>query len=296
MEEVTNEGSESVETSNSASEAEVGENQQPQTVESTPAPAEQIEGATPAGKEDEIPEDFEWDGNVDALPKQLQSRGKGMLQYLHKVTQEASQVKRDAEGFQAIVNHPEFKQFLEWQKQQSNAPVQPSYNQAPASELTEEELLLAQSDPKKFKSLLDGHVSSHLRPVIEQGLSKITAMERELHFMKQEKNIDAFAGQHPDFYKINPVIMKAAIRETRGQSLQAAYDLAKKLESHYLDKANTSISQKVAEKKKAVSASPSGSITPKVVYVDSEADANRVAYENAVLGKRVDVRVKKKSK
>jgi hypothetical protein len=296
MEEVTNEGSESVETSNSASEAEVGENQQPQTVESTPVPAEKTEGATPTGKEDEVPEDFVWDGNVDALPKHLQARGKGMLQYLHKVTQEASQVKKDAENYQAIVNHPEFKQFLDWQRQQKSAPPQQQTNPESQAELTEEELLLAQSDPKRFSNLLNSHVAKQFNPILQQGMEKIAALEKELSFIKQEKNIDAFASEHPDFYKIDPLIMKTAIRETKGQSIQEAYNLAKKLESQYLDKATTSISKKVAEKKKAVSASPSKSVTPQVVYVENETDAMKVAYENAVLGKRVDVRVKKKSK
>ena len=293
MEELTNEP-QSVQpeaaSTEPATDVETGETQQGTNVENTAVQADQTTQPTKS----DVPEDFEWDGDVNKLPAPLQSQAKGMLRHMHKVTQEAAQVKRDAEGFQQIVNHPEFQQFLEWQQQQSNPAAAAQQQPTTGADLTEEELLLAQSDPRKFQGLLQNHISKSIQPVIQQGMQKIQHLERELALSKQEKNIDSFAAQNPDFYKINPVIMKAAIRETGGRSLQDAYTLAKKLEAHYLDKANTSISQKVAEKKKAVSASPSRSVTPQVVYVDSEADAMRVAYENATLGKRVDVRVKKK--
>ena len=293
MEELTNEP-QSVQpeaaSTEPATDVETGETQQGTSVENTAVQADQTTQPTKS----DVPEDFEWDGDVNKLPAPLQSQAKGMLRHMHKVTQEASQVKRDAENYQQIVNHPEFKQFLEWQKQQSNPAEATQQQPTKGADLTEEDLLLAQSDPKKFQSLLQNHVSSAMQPIIQQGMQRIQQLEREISLAKQEKSVDAFAAQNPDFYKINPVIMKAAIRETGGKSLQDAYDLAKKLEAQYLDKATTSINQKVAEKKKAVSASPSRSVTPQVVYVDSEADAMRVAYENATLGKRVDVRVKKK--
>ena len=277
---------------------EQGENQQVQNVESAPAP--DASNAAPAGDKTEPTqkeEPFEWDGNVDALPKELQSRGKGMLQYMHKVTQEASQVKNDAKGFQELINHPEFKEFLDWQDKKGKNPTS---NQPPQQtpqqnvELTEDELIAAQSDPSKFSGLLNNRVSNIIQPMAEQVMDRMAKMERSLNIDKQERNVEAFAKTHSDFWQINPVVMKAAMQTTHGQGIEAAYNQAKVIEKQYYDKAQASMAKKVSEKKAAVSATPSASMSPKVIYVDNKGDADRVAYEQALLGKRVDVRVKKK--
>ena len=135
-----------------------------------------------------------------------------------------------------------------------------------------------------------------LNPIAQQAIQKINNLERELAVSKHEREIDAFATKHPDFWEIDPRIMKTALTETKGQGLESAYNTAKQLEKQYLEKAQNSIQKKVAEKKQASSASPSRSVEPKVIYVENESEATRVAYENAVLGKRVDVRVKKNKK
>ena len=59
---------------------------------------------------------FVWDGGVENLPKELQDRGKGMLDHMHKVSQEAAEVKREADAYNQLTNHPEFQDFLKWQE------------------------------------------------------------------------------------------------------------------------------------------------------------------------------------
>lgn len=270
-----------------------GESQEAQSVESTEVEAQAAPQPGESGTHDTQQEGNE---SVDQqMPANASDREKAALRKMHEATQEASRYKKDAEAFQQLINHPEFSEFLQWQKQKKESPSQPP-TELPQMELSEEEFLAAQADPKKFEGLLNSRLQAMLNPIAQQAIQKISNLERELMVSKQEREIDAFAASHPDFWDIDPRIMKAAITENQGKGLEAAYATAKQLEKQYLEKAQSSIQKKVAEKKQASSASPSRSVEPKVIYVESESEANRVAYENAVLGKRVDVRVKKNKK
>jgi hypothetical protein len=134
-------------------------------------------------------------------------------------------------------------------------------------------------------------------------LNELKSVQKELAAMKQEKaqdkaaqKLDAFASQHPDFWKINPTVMRAVLEDVvgkKGGTIEDAYNQAKSVEKHYVEQAKAMMKQQVDAKKKAVSASPSKSVDADVIYVKDAREATRVAFENAKLGKRVDVRVKR---
>lgn len=270
-----------------------GESQQVQA--DTTAPASDVQPDAAPSDDQEI---VDWNGNdVDSLPKPLQARARGMLRHFNKVTQEAAAVKRHAQAYNEIVNHPEFQEFIKWKEERLNSP-QGTPTQ-PQELLTEDEFLAAQSDPQKFLSVQQKILMQQAQPVLQ----KLQAIEKELATYKQEKvredarrQLDAFAAEHKDFWDINPVVMKAVLDEVVGKgkgSIEDAYNQAKSLEKQYLDKAHGTIKQQVEAKKKAVSAPPSKSMEPEVIYVADKKEATKVAYENAKLGKRVDVRVKR---
>lgn len=275
-----------------ASDASVeGNSQQVQNDQTTASASE----TQPEAASTETEELAEWNGNnVEELPKPLQSRARAMLRHLHRVSQEAAAVKHQAQAYNELVNNPEFKEFSQWKQTrfQNPSPVQP------VEQLSEDDFLAAQTDPNKFVEVQSKLLMQQAQPflqrmqALEQRLSKYDA-ERAKGQARQE--LDSFAEVHPDFWDINPVIMKATLEEVvnQGGSIDEAYNKAKSIEKQYLDKAHSTIKQKVEEKKKAVTAAPSKSMEPEIIYVANRREAARIAGENALLGKRVDVRVKK---
>jgi hypothetical protein len=277
-----------------------GETQQQVQAETT-APVSESQQETAPNQESEIDE---WNGNdVDSLPKPLQARARGMLRYLHKVSQEASAVKQQAQAYNEITNHPEFQEFLQWKEGRSSQPNAPqNYQAQPVSDepLSEDDFLAAQTDPQKFVEVQERLLMQKAAPVLDR-LQKL-----EAHFQKQEQEkvreqarqqLDAFATKHPDFWDISPIIMKGALEEVvqkNGGSVEDAYKYAKSIEKQFTEKAQNTIKQNIDARKKAVSAPPSKSMEPEVIYAANSTEANRIAYENAKLGKRVDVRVRAK--
>lgn len=275
-----------------ATEAVSGESQQAQNVEST---GQEQTTQVPSESDTHDTQEKGNEGVEDKLSANMTEKEQAAVRKMHEATQQAAQYKKEADAFQQLLHHPEFNEFLQWRQQKGQTAAQPPA-EIPQVQLSDEEFLEAQSNPKKFEGLLNSRLQAMLNPIAQQAIQKINNLERELAISKHEREIDAFATKHPDFWEVDPRIMKTALAETKGQGLESAYNMAKQLEKQYLDKAQNSIQKKVAEKKQASSASPSRSVEPKVIYVENENEATRIAYENAVLGKRVDVRVKKNKK
>lgn len=227
------------------------------------------------------------DNNMSA---DMTDREKSAVRKMHEATQETAKYKKDSEAFQELLNHPEFNEFITWQKNKQN-PSQ-SQNEFSQAELTEDDLIALQSDPAKYRENINNQVQSIVNPIAKQAMEKINNLERKLAVSQHEREIDAVAAKHPDFWDVDPRIMKAAIGETQGQGAEAAYTLAKQLEKQYVDKANTSIQKKVQAKKKASSNTPRKSIEPSIIYVKNKAEQDKVSFQQASLGKRVDVRIK----
>lgn len=240
-------------------------------------------------------EPFVWDGGVENLPDELKSRGDGMLKHMHKVTQEAAQTKRDADAkYNELVEHPEFKEFLKWQETKQ-AGLPPAGQGSPT--ISEEELLAAQTDPQHFSDLLNKGINAAVQPLAQEAMKQISQLKYEMELGKREREIESFSQTHKDFWDIDTRIMKAVIEDVvvkNKGSLEDAYQQAKLLDKQYLEKAQSNLNQQIKDKKSAVTASPSKPGEPDVIYADNAKDATRIAYENAALGKRVDVRVRKK--
>ena len=271
---------------------ETGENQQSTSIEPTAPASEQPEAATETPNTPPDAKSDVWNGNVEELPANMQERGKSMLRYMHKVTQEAAQVKQQAQAYNELINSPAFQEYV--QRQQN--PGQQQVQQLPVSEEDIRDAVL-EADPKKLNDVLSRYVANTVNPIATQALNRIQQLEHRLTVSQHEREIDAFAQQHPDFYEIPQEIMRSAFSSIGPTgTIVDAYNKAKDIEKQLYLKATKTINKQVEEKKQAVTASPSTSVNPNVIYADNQAEANRIAYENAVLGKRVDVRVKPKKK
>jgi hypothetical protein len=289
MEEMTNE-SQPVQPEAPAMAAVEGENTAAQPVESTEV---QEQAPVQPGESDTHDTQNEGNDGVDPSsekPADLSEREQAAVRKMHEATQQASQYKKEADAFQELLNHPEFNEFLQWQKQRNANPAgaQPP-EQLPQVQLSEEEFLAAQADPAKFEGLLQNRIQQTLGPIANQAIQKINGLERELAISKQEREIDAFAAQHKDFWDKNPELMKAAISKTK--DLSQAYNLVNQWEKAEQQKALSAHQKKVQEKRQASSASPSKSMDPKTIYVSSETEANKIAFQYAKQGKRVDVQI-----
>jgi hypothetical protein len=220
-------------------------------------------------------------------PADMTERESSAVRKMHEATQQASQYKKEADAFQELLNHPEFNEFLQWQKQRQ-AGAQPQQEMQQPN-LSEDDFLAAQADPVKFDGLLNQRIQQTIGPIANQAIQKINGLERELAISKQEREIDAFASQHPDFWDKNPDLMKAAITKTK--DLNQAYNLVNQWEKGERNKALAAHQKKIQEKKQASSASPSKSMDPKTIYVSNETEANKLAFQYAKQGKRVDVQI-----
>lgn len=269
---------------NQAAPAATGEIQQAEATTSTSAPADGQDAAA-----QEVADDFEWNGSdVESLPKPLQARAKGMLRYFHKVTQEAAEARRKAEAYDKLAGDPRIQKFLEAPEEAYAPPATP---ESLPGELTQDDVLNLQSgDPQAVQSVL----YKMGQPLVAQ----INQLRQELQVSKIERDIDAFASARPDFWDIDPRVMKASMQEVakQGGSVEDAYNLAKDIEKQYFERANKVYKAKVEEKKKAVTASPSSPMNPTVIEVEDAQEAKRVAAEMAFEGKRVEVVVRKKGK
>lgn len=269
-----------------ASDATVGETAQVDVVQSTTPGTEQPVPVTQ--NVEQLPEDYTWEGNdVEKLPKELQARAKGILRYLHEQTQGISDSKHYAEAYHAITNHPEFKEFLDWKDGKGNS------QQQALPELTEDIILSAQTDPSKFPSVVQQIVQSSIQPIVQQAQQEIAAIRQELSVERKRSELNSFISKHPDFIEIDKTIMKAAVAEAsrQGKSFDYAYKIAKESLADLKAKTQAEIQKEIQKKKAAVTASPTTSMEPQVIYVANDREANRIAFENARLGKRVDVRV-----
>jgi len=288
---------ESAPVANTEPSAAVGENQQVQADQST-APVS--DGQPETANQENLEQTLEdWNGNdVEKLPKPLQARAKGILRYLHQKSQEVASVKHLAQAYQEMTSHPEFQEYLQWKDQRANAPQQAPQQEA-FETLSEDDFLAAQTDPNKFVEVQQKLLMQQAAPVLQklQTLeSKIAHYEQKERQAEASRKLDTFASQHPDFWKINPTVMKSALEEViqkKKGTIDEAYNYAKSIEKQYVEKAKSELKQQVDEKKNAVTAPPSKSLEPNVIYVKDSREATRVAFENAQLGKRVDVRVKR---
>ena len=268
-----------------------GEIQTDQNVESTEAEGQATTESSESDTHDTLGKEGN-DGVDNKVPAEMSERESSAVRKMHEATQEAAKYRKEADAFQQLLNHPEFNEFLQWQKNKGNQQAFQPQAQEQQMALTEDDLIALQSDPQKFDQAIQSRIGDMVNPIAQQALQEINSIKQDLAISKQEREIDAFAAKNPDFWDKNPELMKAALSKTK--NIAQAYNLVGQWEKGEQQKALSAHNKKVQEKKKASSVSPSRSIEPKIVYAENDTEANRIAYQYAKQGKRVDVRIGKK--
>lgn len=285
-----------------------------QTLEPAPAPApESSAPATPSGNVEQkvestaqptVPngtaqapvtpaEKPEWDGNLESLKdlgKDEVERAKGMRRYLTKKTQEIGEAQKKAQEYDKLLSDPRIQQALNGQTQAQVAPqqAQPLWS--------ENEWAEAQVNPAKMSELVERSVQSRVNQVAAQYAPLIEQLQNKQTFVEKSQEIDEFARIHPDVWDLYEAgIMKPLVREIvdSGQGTFAeAYEKAKSIESFYKRQATQEAQGRILEKKAAVTATPSPTNEPSVIWANDREEAKKLAFENAILGKKVTVKTR----
>lgn len=268
------------------------------------APAEQTQTETSAGTDTPLaqatpevttPEQKEWDGNLESLKdlgKDEIERAKNMRRYLTKKTQEIGDAQKKAQEYDKLISDPRIKQALNGQPQAApqEAPQQPQALWSPG------EWEEAQVNPAKMAELFDRGVQARVNQVAAQYAPLIEQLQNKQTFVEKSQEIDEFARMHPDVWELYDAgIMKPLVREIvdSGQGTFAeAYEKAKSIESFYKRQATQEAQGRIMEKKAAVTATPSPTNEPSVIWASDREEAKKLAFENAILGKKVTVRTR----
>ena len=257
-------------------------------------PSEKTESAdnqTPSADShsaDNLPENWEWDGNVNAVEPPFRKRALGMQRYLTKRSQELAEAQKKAEEFDRLREDPSYQQFL--QLKQSPGQAQDGIP-SDQSIITQDDIAIAQSDPK-YAALINRVAQA------EQFVrSRLNAIDQKQAVSEKSQEIQSVAELYPDFWDLYDAgILKPVVREIvdagKGTILDA-YHRAKEIETYYDKRALQKTQGRIQEKKTAFSSPPSNASEAQEIWTDNESDTTRIAFENALLGKKVSVRTRR---
>lgn len=270
---------------------EKGQVDQPTSTKDTLATQAQPQPAQSPGGSD-VPDDYVWEGNPDTLPKSLQSRARGVQRYLTKQSQSLAEEKKDAEAFRKLKSDPAFAEFQKGFAQGSpqTAPSKP------APLFTREDLEEAQVNPDKLGSLIERVTDAKVQMAQQQAIGVLSDLQTKQSFIDKKQELQDFAELHPDFWDLHEKgLMKPYLREivdTGQGTLVDAYNKAKEVKEMFRREALQESQARVQQKKAAFSSTPSPSTEVDVIWANDKHEATRLAFENAVLGKKVQVKVK----
>ena len=278
-------------------------NSKAQNVAVTPPQEQQsnvppINGSEPETvKSEEVPEDYVWEGDADNLPKPLQNRAKGVLRYLTKQSQSLAEERKMAEEYKKVKSDPAYQQFLNY-KQSNQMPQQNQVQagQAPAL-YTREELEEAQVNPEKLGELINRGAEARFKQAEQEVGGIISELRTKQTFIDKKQELQDFSEVHPDFWDLHEKgLIKPFIREivdTGQGTLMDAYNKAKEVREQFRQEALRESQVRVSQKKSAFSSPPTPSNETEIIWANSKNEATKIAFDNAVLGKKVNVKVKK---
>lgn len=256
-----------------------------------------INGAEPVAKPEEVAEDYVWEGDADNLPKPLQNRAKGVLRYLTKQSQALAEEKKLAEEYKKVKADPTYQQYLNYKQGNPVQAPQPGQNQ-PSALYTREELEEAQVNPEKLGELIQRGADARFKQAEQEVGGIISELRTKQTFVDRKQELQDFAELHPDFWDLHEKgLIKPYIREivdTGQGTLQDAYNKAKEVKEMFRQEALKESQVRVGQKKAAFSNPPTPSNEPEIIWANNKSEATKIAFDQAVLGKRVQVKVKAK--
>lgn len=269
---------------------------QPEQVQETEKPGAEAPEKTKTGE-------TIWNGNPEELPEEMRPKGKEMLRYFTKRSQNISELEKKAKWVDNFVNTGEWNRYSQWRQGSNVQPKTTEQSYTEKSDVVEdEELEDVYSNPAKLKSYVNkivNNVVSKKEQVFTKEFSQLRARQEQIDSREQ---IEDFAKINPKFWDYyDDDLAETVVRDmvdTKGKTLQEAYAKMQSIENKILSRNNATKTKRVQEKMGAVSQKPGGPSDSQIVWVDSH-DAARAMTTTLVMensDKVVRVRNKAKEK
>jgi hypothetical protein len=274
--------------------AETSGNPEPVTTSTAPSEnqGEQVKASPEQGKEPAKASEPAPAENQQASDEVPPKRVSEFQKYMTQKTQELSKTRQDLEAHKFKVEaydkfmQTEYNDYVAWrQSLVANQPV-----------LTESDIEAMQTDPSQIPSVVEKLVAAKVKPLEEQMARTAQQVEYKETLAAKKEEILQVAEMYPEFWDLydngilKPII-KDIVDSGKG-TLIDAINKAKEIEKVFLERAQKQVQGRVQEKKNGSIAAPTPTGSIETVWVKSKQEAARIAFENAVLGKRVNVKVK----
>ena len=217
------------------------------------------------------------------VPPELEPAYKQMQAAFTKKTQGIAETKKKAGYFDQLAAYQPFRQWYEAQRNPApeKEPAKPA-EPAPV-ELTEEQHQELLSSPSKMAAFIREEARRQVEAV---AMPQTREAVKEVAILKKQGEIDDFAAQHPDFWKLDDAgRIEPLLRRYPGMGIEDIYKLAKypDLEAEAVAKAHKLVEQK----KGAVSEKPGlqGRSGQQPVKVKNREEAMRLSWEEAKAGR-----------
>ncbi len=246
-------------------------------------------------------EDWEYDGDVNKVPKQFQKFAKGIQKHFTQKSMSEADIRRKGQEYDQFVQSEEYRAYQAWRESQEgqDSGNQQLENPTLINQLEWEE---AQLDPTgaKAQSLIDRVVQARLNQAVQAYGGQLQQLQQQQQQTQFNTSLSDYADANPEVLELHEMgLMKSKIEEELSSRKHTTYESAiaaahqKAAEARDLMKARLLQEQQVLvqQKKAAVTENGLGSGEQTVVHVD-KSDAFETAFLNAAQGKKVKNKLK----
>jgi hypothetical protein len=282
-----------------------GKSEAPATPAPTPEPViEAPKQETPAPVETKPEENnSEWDGDVNKLPKELQSWAKKAQRTFTKKAMTEAETRRLGEEYKQFQASPEFKAFQTWKQQGSQVrAVAPAPQPAAQPNISQQEWEEAQLDPtgQKFNALVERKVNEKINEAAQIYGNELAQLRSTQQVTQFQTTLADFAELNPDVIQLHedgimkPLLeeeMRTGSHKSYEEMVHAAYERGKAIQEKANARAMALSQGRVLEKKSAVTQTGTQTGEAEIAYVDKGKTFDE-AFNFALQGKKVKVKAK----
>lgn len=262
------------------------------TTTSAPVTPNPTDTSKPEGATAKTEDNWEYDGNRNAVPDSFKKYATGFDRYVSKITQSRSELEKKVREYEEKISS--FSKS-NTEKSDTGTPTP----QAPLVTQEESEAIML-GDTSTLQKVIEREVKRNLETNItpkEEAINqKLNAMDMRQKEIDAAEVIKSFSDVNPDFTElINSPVGNYMIEAARkGMSLEDIYKSAKTVEEHFLTVAETKRKAELEKKKNGTVVGKSVPGTPDIVYANDENHAKRLAIELTLKGDKRHVRIKPK--
>lgn len=271
-------------TQTSASEQPTGQAEQPQVAVTEQAGSEVVEQTTQSQEESFF--------DPKGLSPELQQAYKQMQAAFTKKTQDISEARKKAETLDQLVGYSPFVKWYNGHVNGEPTTGKPTEQlgepekapQAILDSLSEEEMQLLSTDPKKFKEVLRQAIREEASQAL---LPMMLETRKEVEYQKNLSKVESFSKEHSDFWDLDDKgLIDPLIAKYPGMGLEDIYKLAK---YPYLEQDAVQKAHGIVQQKKAATVEKPGVGLPSSnkVRVKSREEAMALAWDYAERGQTV---------